>query len=56
MSMKNKLKNFFLMDEEEYEYEYIEIEKDYLEEYEQQKDKQFVYVQKLVGKQNVVSL
>lgn len=29
MSMKNKLKNFFSMDEEEYEYEYIETEQDH---------------------------
>ncbi|MEC2174483.1 cell division protein SepF [Bacillus amyloliquefaciens] len=56
MSMKNKLKNFFSMDEEEYEYEYIETEKDHPEEHEQQKDKQPAYAQKPAGKQNVVSL
>lgn len=56
MSMKNKLKNFFSMDEEEYEYEYIETEQDHPEEHEQQKDKQPAYAQKPQGKQNVVSL
>lgn len=35
MSMKNKLKNFFSMEDEEYEYEYIETERESHEEHEQ---------------------
>lgn len=55
MSMKNKLKNFFSMDEEEYEYEYIETERDSHEEQEQ-KDKPAYNAGKPATKQNVVSL
>ncbi|MCY8103799.1 cell division protein SepF [Bacillus mojavensis] len=55
MSMKNKLKNFFSMDEEEYEYEYIETERDSHEEQEQ-KDKPAYNAGKPAAKQNVVSL
>ena len=32
MSMKNKLKNFFSMDDEEYEYEYIETDSEEIPE------------------------
>ncbi|BDG79861.1 MULTISPECIES: cell division protein SepF [Bacillus] len=55
MSMKNKLKNFFSMDEEEYEYEYIETERDSHEEQEQ-KEKPAYNAGKPAAKQNVVSL
>lgn len=55
MSMKNKLKNFFSMDEEEYEYEYIETERESQEEHEQ-KEKPAYTSNKPAGKQNVVSL
>ncbi|MCK8098212.1 cell division protein SepF [Bacillus sp. 2CMS4F] len=55
MSMKNKLKNFFSMDEEEYEYEYIETERDSNEEQEQ-KEKPAYNAGKPAAKQNVVSL
>ncbi|AUZ28677.1 cell division protein SepF [Bacillus subtilis] len=53
--MKNKLKNFFSMDEEEYEYEYIETERESQEEHEQ-KEKPAYTSNKPAGKQNVVSL
>ncbi|AZV51375.1 cell division protein SepF [Bacillus halotolerans] len=53
--MKNKLKNFFSMDEEEYEYEYIETERDSHEEQEQ-KEKPAYNAGKPAAKQNVVSL
>lgn len=39
MSMKNKLKNFFSMEDEEYEYEYIETERESHEEHEQKKSR-----------------
>ncbi|WP_426982672.1 cell division protein SepF [Bacillus cabrialesii] len=55
MSMKNKLKNFFSMDEEEYEYEYIETDRESQEEHEQ-KEKPAYTSNKPAGKQNVVSL
>ncbi|MBT2624407.1 cell division protein SepF [Bacillus sp. HU-1818] len=54
MSMKNKFKSFFSMDDEEYEYEYIDTEQDTHEE-QDQKEKQ-AYPNKTAGKQNVVSL
>ncbi|AEP86526.1 cell division protein SepF [Bacillus spizizenii] len=55
MSMKNKLKNFFSMEDEEYEYEYIETEQESHEEHEQ-KEKPAYTANKPAGKQNVVSL
>ncbi|MGG1242831.1 cell division protein SepF [Bacillus cabrialesii] len=55
MSMKNKLKNFFSMEDEEYEYEYIETERESQEEHEQ-KEKPAYTSNKPAGKQNVVSL
>lgn len=55
MSMKNKLKNFFSMEDEEYEYEYIETERESHEEHEQ-KEKPAYNGNKPAGKQNVVSL
>lgn len=55
MSMKNKLKNFFSMEDEEYEYEYIETERESHEEHEQ-KEKPAYTGNKPSGKQNVVSL
>ncbi|MCO4850910.1 cell division protein SepF [Bacillus vallismortis] len=55
MSMKNKLKNFFSMEDEEYEYEYIETERESDGEQEQ-KEKPAYAAQKSAGKQNVVSL
>ncbi|MBY4603820.1 MULTISPECIES: cell division protein SepF [Bacillus] len=55
MSMKNKLKNFFSMEDEEYEYEYIETEQESHEEHEQ-KEKPAYAANKPAGKQNVVSL
>ncbi|MCY8464576.1 cell division protein SepF [Bacillus atrophaeus] len=54
MSMKNKFKSFFSMDDEEYEYEYIDTEQDTHEE-QDQKEKA-AYPNKTAGKQNVVSL
>ncbi|MCY8919880.1 cell division protein SepF [Bacillus atrophaeus] len=54
MSMKNKFKSFFSMDDEEYEYEYIDTEQDTHEE-QDQKEKS-AYPNKTAGKQNVVSL
>ncbi|ADP32052.1 cell division protein SepF [Bacillus atrophaeus] len=54
MSMKNKFKSFFSMDDEEYEYEYIDTEQDTHEE-QDQKEKP-AYPNKTAGKQNVVSL
>ncbi|RJS58611.1 cell division protein SepF [Bacillus subtilis] len=53
--MKNKLKNFFSMEDEEYEYEYIETERESQEEHEQ-KEKPAYTSNKPAGKQNVVSL
>ncbi|OPG93241.1 cell division protein SepF [Bacillus spizizenii] len=53
--MKNKLKNFFSMEDEEYEYEYIETEQESHEEHEQ-KEKPAYTANKPAGKQNVVSL
>ncbi|MEC0437400.1 cell division protein SepF [Bacillus subtilis] len=55
MSMKNKLKNFFSMEDEEYEYEYIETERESHEEHEQ-KEKPAYTGNKPSGTQNVVSL
>ncbi|MCY9374887.1 cell division protein SepF [Bacillus spizizenii] len=55
MSMKNKLKNFFSMEDEEYEYEYIETEQESHEEHDQ-KEKPAYTANKPAGKQNVVSL
>lgn len=55
MSMKNKLKNFFSMEDEEYEYEYIETERESHEEHEQKKKPAYTG-NKPAGKQNVVSL
>ncbi|WP_142395636.1 cell division protein SepF [Bacillus atrophaeus] len=54
MSMKNKFKSFFSMDDEEYEYEYIDTEQDTHEE-QDQKEKS-AYPNKTASKQNVVSL
>ncbi|MBL3647262.1 MULTISPECIES: cell division protein SepF [Bacillus] len=56
MSMKNKLKNFFSMEDEEYEYEYIETERESDEEQQEQKEKPAYAAHKPAGKQNVVSL
>ncbi|KAF1681356.1 cell division protein SepF [Bacillus sp. SKDU12] len=53
--MKNKLKNFFSIDDEEYEYEYIETDREPHEENEQ-KEKPAYNANKPAGKQNVVSL
>lgn len=44
MSMKNKLKNFFSMEDEEYEYEYIETERDSHEEQEQKKSRPMLLI------------
>ncbi|PRS10718.1 cell division protein SepF [Bacillus atrophaeus] len=52
--MKNKFKSFFSMDDEEYEYEYIDTEQDTHEE-QDQKEKS-AYPNKTASKQNVVSL
>lgn len=55
MSLKNKFKNFFSLDDEEYEYEYIETDREEIPEEEESKDRT-AYQSKAAGKQNVVSL
>jgi cell division inhibitor SepF len=55
MSLKNKLKNFFSLDDEEYEYEYIETDREEIPEEHESKDRT-AYQSKAAGKQNVVSL
>ncbi|WP_307894314.1 cell division protein SepF [Bacillus swezeyi] len=55
MSLKNKFKNFFAMDDEEYEYEYIETDREEIPE-EQETNDRTAYQSKSAGKQNVVSL
>ncbi|KAA6452942.1 cell division protein SepF [Bacillus swezeyi] len=55
MSLKNKFKNFFAMDDEEYEYEYIETDREEIPEEQETKDRT-AYQSKSAGKQNVVSL
>ncbi len=55
MSLKNKFKNFFSLDDEEYEYEYIETDREEIPEEHESKDRT-AYQSKAAGKQNVVSL
>ncbi|ASB89702.1 cell division protein SepF [Bacillus sonorensis] len=55
MSLKNKFKNFFSLEDEEYEYEYIETDREELPEEQESKDRT-AYQSKSAGKQNVVSL
>ncbi|OJT69031.1 cell division protein SepF [Bacillus licheniformis] len=55
MSLKNKFKNFFSLDDEEYEYEYIETDREEIPEEHESKDRA-AYQSKAAGKQNVVSL
>ncbi|MCY7991217.1 cell division protein SepF [Bacillus haynesii] len=55
MSLKNKFKNFFSLDDEEYEYEYIETDRGEIPEEHESKDRT-AYQSKAAGKQNVVSL
>jgi cell division inhibitor SepF len=56
MSIKNKFKSFFSLEDEEYEYEYIESDQEEREHLREQKDKPTYNTAKPGGKQNVVSL
>ncbi|MDA7025950.1 cell division protein SepF [Bacillus sp. CLL-7-23] len=55
MSLKNKFKNFFSLEDEEYEYEYIETDREDIPEEHEYKDNT-AHQSKAAGKQNVVSL
>jgi cell division inhibitor SepF len=56
MSIKNKFKSFFTLDDEEYEYEYIDEEREPVQEEKGTKDKAAFQDRPQTGKQNVVSL